>query len=136
MCIRDRHVASRLLERGDTVVGIDNLNKYYDVSLKTARNDILKGYKNFKFEEVGISDKKDIELIFEKVKPQKVVNLAAQAGVRYSLENPNAYIKANIEGFMNILECCRYHNVEGLVYASSSSVYGGNKKMPFLYHFL
>lgn len=125
------HVASRLLERGDTVVGIDNLNKYYDVSLKTARNDILKGYKNFKFEEVDISDKKDIELIFEKVKPQKVVNLAAQAGVRYSLENPNAYIKANIEGFMNILEACRHHSVSHLVYASSSSVYGANTNTPF-----
>ncbi len=125
------HVASRLLERGDTVVGIDNLNKYYDVSLKTARNDILKGYKNFKFEEVDISDKKDIELIFEKVKPQKVVNLAAQAGVRYSLENPNAYIKANIEGFMNILEACRHHSISHLVYASSSSVYGANTNTPF-----
>jgi len=120
-----------LLARGDTVFGIDNMNDYYDVSLKEARLAQLQAHDNFSFEKLDIADREAIPALFAKEQFQRVVNLAAQAGVRYSIENPNAYIDANIVGFGNILEGCRHHKVEHLVYASSSSVYGANKSMPF-----
>lgn len=128
------HLAIKLLERGDEVIGIDNLNDYYDVNLKLARLDRIKDYENFTDIRADISDRETIERLFEKHKPQRVVNLAAQAGVRYSIENPHAYIDSNIVGYLNILEGCRHHNVEHLVYASSSSVYGANESMPFSVH--
>ena len=127
-------LAIRLLERGDEVIGVDNVNDYYDPSLKEARLDRLKVYDKFTEVRVSLEDKPAIDKVFEDFKPQKVVNLAAQAGVRYSLENPQAYIDANIVGFTNILEGCRHHKVEHLVYASSSSVYGANESMPFSVH--
>jgi UDP-glucuronate 4-epimerase len=127
-------LAIRLLERGDEVIGVDNVNNYYDPSLKEARLDRLKIYDKFTEVRISIHDKPAIDKVFENYKPNKVVNLAAQAGVRYSLENPQAYIDANIVGFTNILEGCRYHKVEHLVYASSSSVYGANESMPFSVH--
>lgn len=125
------HVAKILLERGDQVVGIDNLNDYYDPHLKLARLEQLKPYANFKFIKGDIADRTTIEELFATEKPERVINLAAQAGVRYSIENPHAYIQSNLVGFSNILEGCRHHEVQHLVYASSSSVYGGNTKMPF-----
>lgn len=124
----------RLLERGDEVVGIDNLNDYYDVNLKLARLDRLQGYQNFKFVKLEIADRQAIETLFIQEKFQKVMHLAAQAGVRYSITNPHAYIDSNIVGFINILEGCRHNNVEHLAYASSSSVYGANTNMPFSIH--
>ena len=124
----------RLLERGDEVIGIDNVNDYYDVNLKEARLDRLKKFDKFTEIRLSIEDRDAIKEIFEKHKPQKVVNLAAQAGVRYSLENPLAYIDSNLLGFTSILEGCRHNNVEHLVYASSSSVYGANETMPFSVH--
>ena len=124
----------RLLERGDEVIGVDNVNDYYDPSLKEARLDRLKKYENFTEVRISLEDKAAIDETFEKYQPQRVVNLAAQAGVRYSLENPQAYIDANIVGFTNILEGCRHNKVEHLVYASSSSVYGANESMPFSVH--
>ncbi len=124
----------RLLARGDEVVGLDNLNDYYDVNLKIARLDRLKGHPNFSFVQGDLEDRSCIEALFAKEKPNKVVNLAAQAGVRYSIENPHAYIDSNIVGFINILEGCRHNDVEHLVYASSSSVYGANTNMPFSVH--
>ena len=127
-------LAIRLLDRGDEVIGLDNVNDYYDPSLKEARLDRIKNHPNFTEERVSLEDRAEVERIFEEHKPQRVVNLAAQAGVRYSLENPQAYIDANIVGFTNILEGCRHHNVEHLVYASSSSVYGANESMPFSVH--
>ncbi len=127
-------VSSALLNRGDSVIGIDNLNEYYDIKLKQDRLSLLTPDKNFKFIKADISDKDQISGIFEKNHPQRVVHLAAQAGVRYSLVNPHAYIDSNIQGFLNILEGCRHHAVEHLVYASSSSVYGGNTQMPFSIH--
>jgi len=120
-----------LLDDGYDIVGIDNMNDYYDVRLKKARLEKLQKYDNFVFHELDIANVTDLESIFINYKPDKVVNLAAQAGVRYSLENPQAYVNTNIVGFMNILEMCRHHDVKGLIYASSSSVYGGNKKIPF-----
>ena len=123
--------ALRLLERGDQVVGIDNLNNYYDVSLKEARLARLTPYSGFTFVKAGIEDRIAIENVFADNRPDRVINLAAQAGVRYSLENPHAYVEANLVGFLNILEGCRYNDVVHLVYASSSSVYGGNTLMPF-----
>ncbi len=130
------HLTKRLLESKINVIGIDNLNSYYDINLKKARLEEL--YKISKIEKVDftffkedIENYKKIEKIFKKHKPIKVVNLAAQAGVRYSLENPSAYIKANLEGFGNIIELSRQYSVKHLVFASSSSVYGGNKKLPF-----
>jgi len=123
-----------LLERGDEVIGVDNVNDYYDPTLKEARLDRLKKYENFTEVRISIEDRDAMEKAFVEYKPQKVVNLAAQAGVRYSLENPHAYIDANIVGFTNILEGCRHHGVEHLVYASSSSVYGANESMPFSVH--
>ena len=128
------HVAHRLIDRGDEVLGIDNLNDYYDVSLKQARLDRLQARGNFRFLKADVADTITIEQVFREEKPGRVVHLAAQVGVRYSLENPHAYIQSNVSGFMNILEGCRHNSVEHLVYASSSSVYGGNKKLPFSEH--
>ena len=125
------HLSKSLLDDGYEVLGIDNVNDYYNPNLKWARLDILKKYNNFKFERINIADRDTLTVAFTNFKPSKVVNLAAQAGVRYSLTNPYAYIDSNLVGFLNILELCRRNNVEGLIYASSSSVYGGNTKMPF-----
>ncbi|ARU56626.1 NAD-dependent epimerase/dehydratase [Oleiphilus messinensis] len=127
-------LAIRLLERGDEVVGLDNLNDYYDVNLKYARLKRLEPYDKFTDLRVGVEERDRMQAIFEEHKPDRVVHLAAQAGVRYSLENPHAYIDANLVGFTNILEGCRHNNVEHLVYASSSSVYGANESMPFSVH--
>ena len=127
-------LALRLLERGDQVVGIDNVNDYYDVNLKLARLERLKKYPGYTDIRASLEDREAILGAFASHKPQRVVNLAAQAGVRYSLENPYAYIDANVVGFINILEGCRNHEVEHLVYASSSSVYGANTSMPFSVH--
>jgi UDP-glucuronate 4-epimerase len=124
-------LAHRLLERGDEVLGYDNLNAYYDVKLKEARLARLAARDGFSFVRADLEDRAAMEQAFADFKPQRVVNLAAQAGVRYSLENPRAYIDANIIGFINILECCRHGGIEHLVYASSSSVYGANRKLPF-----
>ncbi len=128
------HTAKRLLERGDEVVGIDNINDYYDVALKHARLEQLKPFPNFTFIKMDIADREAMEKLFAEQKFPRVIHLAAQAGVRYSLKNPHAYIQSNVVGFMNILEGCRHNNVEHLVYASSSSVYGSNTKVPFSEH--
>jgi len=128
------HLAMKLLERGDEVIGVDNLNDYYDVNLKKARLARILGHKNYTDIRADIADRKTMERLFEQHQPQRVVNLAAQAGVRYSMENPHAYIDSNIVGFANILEGCRHHQVEHLVYASSSSVYGANETMPYSVH--
>ena len=128
------HVSKRLLERGEDVVGIDNLNDYYDPALKLARLDILRKFERFEFVRADIADRVAMEELFARHKPARVVHLAAQAGVRYSLTNPHAYTESNITGFLNILEGCRHHAVEHLVYASSSSVYGANTKQPFSEH--
>jgi len=125
------HLCRSLLDDGFQVLGIDNLNDYYDPKLKHARLDQLTPYKNFTFQKIDISDKESLTEAFTSFKPNKVVNLAAQAGVRYSIENPCAYMSANLVGFLNIIELCRNNEVEGLIYASSSSVYGGNTKIPF-----
>lgn len=122
------HVIKKLLEQGATVVGIDNLNDYYDVNLKIARLQQLSGYE---FIKLDISDRPAMEKLFAQHKFDRVIHLAAQAGVRYSIENPHAYIQSNIVGFLNILEGCRHHNIQHLVYASSSSVYGLNSQLPF-----
>ena len=127
-------LSKKLLERGDTVLGIDNHNNYYDPKIKESRIKILKKYQNYEHFKLDLVDQKNLEDVFKKFKPQKVVNLAAQAGVRYSMENPLAYINSNVVGFANILENCRNSNVEHLVYASTSSVYGANTKMPFSEH--
>lgn len=124
------NLTRKLLKLGHEVVGIDNLNNYYDVELKKNRLNVLRSAK-FTFYKIDISNKKILYDVFAEEKPDIVVNLAAQAGVRYSLENPQAYLDSNLQGFLNILECCRKFPVEHLVYASSSSVYGGNKKVPF-----
>jgi UDP-glucuronate 4-epimerase len=125
------HVAQRLSARGDLVVGIDNLNDYYDPKLKRARLSALKHYENFRFELVNIAERPVVAGLFAREKFDRVVHLAAQAGVRYSLQNPHAYVDSNLVGFVNVLEGCRHTAVQHLVYASSSSVYGGNTKMPF-----
>ena len=125
------HVAERLLARGDEVVGIDNLNAYYDVGLKQARLDRLGGHSGFRFCKLDIADAQAMGEFFRRERIQRVVHLAAQAGVRYSLENPQVYVQSNLVGFLNVLEGCRHAKVEHLVYASSSSIYGGNTKMPF-----
>ena len=127
-------VAKALLERGDEVVGIDNLNDYYDVQLKHDRLKLIEGYETFTFIKMDISDREAMKSLFEKQNFQRVFNSAAQAGVRYSLENPHAYVDSNLVGFVNILEGCRQTKVEHLVYASSSSVYGANTNMPFSVH--
>jgi UDP-glucuronate 4-epimerase len=124
----------RLLERGDEIVGIDNLNDYYDVNLKLARLERLRSFTNFTFIKCDVADREVMTTLFVKEKFQRVMHLAAQAGVRYSITNPHAYIDANIVGFMNILEGCRHTAIEHLVYASSSSVYGANTNMPFSVH--
>ncbi len=128
------HTAAALLDRGDEVVGLDNLNTYYDPALKQARLARLQGRNGFCFVRADLADRAAMERVFADEKPVRVINLAAQAGVRYSLENPRSYIDANIVGFMNVLECCRHSAVEHLVYASSSSVYGGNTALPFSIH--
>ena len=125
------HSAKALLEKGEEVIGIDNINDYYDISLKKARLGVLSRYENFQFLKEDISNFGRIESIFSEYNPKRVLHLAAQAGVRYSLKNPHPYISSNIQGFLNILEACRNNKVENLVYASSSSVYGLNKDMPF-----
>jgi UDP-glucuronate 4-epimerase len=125
------HVCQRLLARGDEVIGIDNLNDYYDVSLKEARLAQLRPHSGFRFVRADIADRIELARFFEQEKPESVVHLAAQAGVRYSLTNPHAYADSNLTGFVNILEGCRHAGVKHLVYASSSSVYGGNTKTPF-----
>lgn len=127
-------LSERLLARGDEVIGVDNLNDYYDPNLKQARLARLTPLPGFQFEQRDIADRPALEAVFKTYRPSRVVNLAAQAGVRYSLENPHAYIEANIVGFMNVLEGCRHYGVEHLVYASSSSVYGANTSMPFSVH--
>ncbi len=125
------HLAKRLLETGVEVVGIDNINDYYDVSLKYHRLSLLEEYENFTFIRCDISNKDELNRIFEEHKADVVINLAAQAGVRYSIENPQVYIDSNVIGFFNILEACRNYPVKHLVYASSSSVYGNSDKVPF-----
>ncbi|WDS36416.1 NAD-dependent epimerase [Pseudoxanthomonas sp.] len=124
-------LSERLLERGDIVLGYDNVNDYYDPSLKEARLQRLEGQPGFSLIRAGLEDRAALEAAFDGFAPQRVVNLAAQAGVRYSLQNPHAYVESNLVGFMNLLEACRHRGVEHLVYASSSSVYGGNRKLPF-----
>ncbi len=124
----------RLLQRGDEVVGVDNLNDYYDVELKQDRLNRLKTYGNFQFEHLDIVNREEMAALFASNQFNAVVNLAAQVGVRYSIENPFAYIDTNLVGFGNILEGCRHHEVGHLVYASSSSVYGSNAAMPFSIH--
>lgn len=128
------HLTQRLLDRGDSVVGLDNLNDYYDVNLKLDRLRQLEGRAGFRFVRVSLSDRPALEELFAGERFDVVVNLAAQAGVRYSLQNPHAYVESNLVGFMNILEGCRHHGVKHLVYASSSSVYGANTAMPFSVH--
>ncbi|RKF44745.1 NAD-dependent epimerase [Bacillus wiedmannii] len=125
------HLSKKLLEMGCKVIGYDNLNDYYDISLKESRLNILNQYDNFTFHKADLTDKEYLEKLFNENNIHIVVNLAAQAGVRYSIENPDAYIQSNVVGFLNILEMCRHHKVEHLLYASSSSVYGANKKIPF-----
>lgn len=126
------HLSRKILETTDnTVVGIDNLNDYYPVNLKEDRLAILSPYKNFEFHKIDLADKQAIDILFEKAKFDVVINLAAQAGVRYSIENPYAYLESNMRGFLNILEAVRHNPVQHLLYASSSSVFGGNKKIPF-----
>ncbi len=124
-------LTERLIARGDEVLGYDNLNDYYDPALKHARLARLTPLPGFSFVQASLEDREALEAAFDRFKPQRVVNLAAQAGVRYSLENPRAYIDSNIVGFLNILEACRHRGIEHLVYASSSSVYGANRKLPF-----
>ena len=128
------HVARRLLERGDIVVGIDNVNTYYDVRLKQARLALLSGHERFSFLQLNLADRDGMTEVFTRQRPQRVVHLAAQAGVRHSLTHPHAYIESNLVGFLHILEGCRSTQVEHLVYASTSSVYGANTKMPFSVH--
>jgi len=128
------HVAERLLARGDEVVGLDNVNDYYDVRLKHARMARLEGKAGYDFVKLDVSDREGMERVFAERKPEVVIHLAAQAGVRYSLTNPHAYVQSNLAGFMNILEGCRHQKVRHLVYASSSSVYGGNTHQPFSIH--
>jgi len=125
------NLCESLLRDGYDVLGIDNINDYYDKSLKYARLEKLKKYKKFNFEKIDIIDRESLGRSFQSFNPQKVVNLAAQAGVRYSIENPYAYLDSNLIGFLNIIELCRHNKVQGLIYASSSSVYGANKKTPF-----
>jgi len=127
-------VAERLLARGDTVIGVDNLNPYYDVSLKRARLDRLHNLYRFANHTIDIADKDALMRLYEAEKPDRIVHLAAQAGVRYSIENPRAYVDANVVGFLNVLECARHGGTEHLVYASTSSVYGANTRMPFSVH--
>ena len=128
------HTSRQLLDRGDTVVGLDNFNDYYDVNLKEARAAILDDYEHFSMVRIDLADRDAMEALFAKEKFDKVIHLAAQAGVRYSIENPHSYIESNVVGTLHILEGCRHNNVEHLTYASSSSVYGANTAMPFSVH--
>ncbi len=128
------HVAQILLERGEEVVGLDNLNDYYDVTLKEARLAILRRHSNFRFVKNDLADREKMPALFAAEKFERVIHLAAQAGVRYSIQNPLAYIDSNVVGFANILEGCRHNGVQHLVYASTSSVYGANTRMPFSVH--
>ena len=125
------HVANALLLEGENVIGIDNLNSYYDVSLKKARTKLLKTYQNFTFIESNIHHKEELNSIFDQENFDIVINLAAQAGVRYSIQNPYKYIDTNVKGFLNILECCKEFKINKLIYASSSSVYGNGKQKSF-----
>jgi len=125
------HLAKRLLALGYHVIGVDNINEYYDVLLKKDRLKILEGNSNFKFFKIDLSNKKKINQLFKEKQMHIIVNLAAQAGVRYSLDNPHSYVRSNLNGFVNILEACRHYHVEHLIYASSSSVYGANMNIPF-----
>ncbi|KQW22322.1 UDP-glucuronate 5-epimerase [Afipia sp. Root123D2] len=128
------HVAQRLLQAGHDVVGLDNLNSYYDPKLKEARLNILRNNPHFSFEKIDLADRPSMKRIFEEHRFPAVVHLAAQAGVRYSLQNPHAYVDANFEGFVNVLEGCRHNDCKHLLFASSSSVYGANTKLPFSVH--
>jgi UDP-glucuronate 4-epimerase len=128
------HLSRRLLKEGCLVTGIDSLNSYYDVRLKEARLEKLTPFENFSFVKMDLSDREDMENVFQNNRFDMVVNLAAQAGVRHSIENPHVYVQSNLVGFINVLEGCRHNNVEHLVFASSSSVYGANTKMPFSVH--
>ena len=128
------HTAERLLARGDEVLGLDNVNDYYDVRLKEARLARLQRHERFRFARLGLEDRAGMERLFADERPEYVIHLAAQAGVRYSLTHPHAYVESNLVGFMNILEGCRHHGVRHLTYASSSSVYGANTDMPFSVH--
>jgi UDP-glucuronate 4-epimerase len=128
------HVARTLLESGRPVVGIDNINTYYDPKLKEARLGVLRGLAAFEFRKMDVADRAAVETLFADHNPEFVIHLAAQAGVRYSLQNPHAYVESNVVGFMNVLEACRRHGVKHLTYASSSSVYGANTAMPFSVH--
>lgn len=128
------HTARQLLERGDTVVGLDNFNDYYDVSLKEARATILENYDDFDMRRIDLADRDGMERLFKEEQFQKVVHLGAQAGVRYSIENPHSYIESNVVGTLHVLEGCRHNDVEHLVFASSSSVYGANTSMPYSIH--
>ena len=128
------HLSKRLLDDGYRVFGVDNLNDYYDPNLKHDRLEMLKSYPGFAFSRTDLSDKEGLETVFKENSLDVVVNLAAQAGVRYSLTNPQAYVESNLVGFVNILECCRHFDVKHLVFASSSSVYGANTNMPFSVH--
>jgi len=128
------HTAKQLLERGDTVVGLDNFNDYYDVNLKESRAEVLDGFDKFSMARIDLADRYAMEALFENEEFDKVIHLAAQAGVRYSIENPHSYIESNIVGMLHILEGCRHNDVQHLTYASSSSVYGANTTMPFSIH--
>lgn len=128
------HLTKRLLGAGERVIGLDNLNAYYDPSLKAARLAELRPHPGFTFERVDVCDREEMPAVFARHRPERVAHLAAQAGVRYSLVNPHAYVDANLVGFVNVLEGCRHHGVEHLVFASSSSVYGANTKLPFSVH--
>jgi UDP-glucuronate 4-epimerase len=128
------HLAQKVVNLGYSVTGIDNLNDYYDVSLKRSRLNILKTLQNFSFRQIDLTNAKEINELFSGNQFSCVINLAAQAGVRYSIINPHAYLESNLHGFLNILEACRHNKVGHLIYASSSSVYGANKKMPFSVH--
>ena len=125
------HLAKKLLDQSYEILGIDNLNDYYDPKLKLSRLEILNEYENFTFQKIDLKERDSVDGVFKEQKPDYVINLAAQAGVRYSIENPHAYVDSNLIGFINILEACRNHPVKHLLYASSSSVYGGNKVVPF-----
>jgi UDP-glucuronate 4-epimerase len=125
------HTAARLLDRGHDVIGFDNLSPYYDVSLKEARLQRLKQHGNFRFLHADLADRTVVEAAFAEERPERVIHLAAQAGVRYSLDHPHSYINANVTGFLHVLEGCRHHGVQHLVYASTSAVYGANRNLPF-----
>ena len=128
------HLSKKLAEGGSEVTGLDNLNDYYDVRLKQSRLKVLQGVSGFRFVQTDLKDKKEVDALFEKKAFEVVINLAAQAGVRYSITNPYAYLDSNLTGFLNVLEACRHFTPKHLIYASSSSVYGANKKMPFSVH--